>query len=386
MAEDEQFPWHIGVYDAHCHPTTTASSLDSIPQMKTQALTIMGTRAEDQELVARFAEKFAFDEASFGKSDSRGRVVPAFGRHPWFSHQIIDDTSIGRGTDSLLPSKDEHYRAVISPSPDDEIFLNSLSPPLPLSALVDQMRTNLQRFPLSLVGEIGLDSAFRIPGTEFLHEDFEPDPSLTPGVRGGRRLSRYRVSMGHQRKLLTVQLNLAGQLQRAVSVHGVAAHGVLFETLRDTWRGHEVLSKREKRRQASVRVKDDEGASAAENGADEPHDAVPLPYPPRICLHSFSGTVETVKLYLHPSIPAAIFFSFSHLVNFSNPSDKAIDVIKSVPDDRILAESDLHAAGDQMDELMEQIVRKICEIKGWSLMGGVTQLAANWQHYITGEA
>ena len=81
-----------------------------------------------------------------------------------------------------------------------------------------------------------------------------------------------------------------------------------------------------------------------------------------------------------------IFFSFSHLVNFSSNSTKAVAVIQAVPDDRILGESDLHAAGEKMDGLLEDVIRKICQIKGWKLENGLKQLRLNWLHYIFGRA
>ena len=386
-SEAEPFPWHLGAFDAHCHPTDTVASLDSIASMKTRALTIMATRGQDQSLVADFADKLGITddtipalESTRGSEKSRGYVIPAFGWHPWFSYQIFVD-----GTDRI-PNKFSHYRMAISPSPENDEFIASLPDPQPLSGLLDQTRDYLERYPYAIVGEIGLDRAFRIPENETADNGYERDPALTPGGREGRRLSPYRVEMQHQRKILKAQLTIAGEMQRAVSVHGVAAHGAVFETLEETWRGHErrILSKRERKRRASLdaahQVEEKPGADEQSSESDDPK-----PFPPRICLHSYSGPADTLRQYLHPSVPAIIFFSFSRLVNFSSTSSKAVAAIQGVPDDKILAESDLHAAGEKMDDLLEDIVRKICQIKGWTLEKGVKQLRANWVHYIFGK-
>lgn len=389
-SRDEAFPWHLGVYDAHCHPTDSVSSIDSIAAMKTRALAIMATRDEDQSIVADFADQLGVSGDSLPMlnpaefRETRGHLIPSFGWHPWFSHQIYDDAPNAK-MESV--KKTEHYNRVITPAPEqDDAFITSLPNPQPLSGLIAQTRSYLARYPFAMVGEVGLDRAFRIPGMKMLDSGYQRDTALTPGGREGRRLSPYRVHMDHQRRILVAQLNLAGDMQRAASVHGVAAHGVLFETLQETWHGHEksVLSKREMKKTVSI--------DAANKGMDLPEECSvdsgsPKPFPPRICLHSYSGSQDTLRRYLNLSIPTVIFFSFSRLVNFSVPtSNKAIDVIKAVPDDRILAESDFHTAGEQMDDLLEGIVRAICEIKGWSLEDGVKQLAANWMNYIFGPA
>lgn len=390
--EKEPFPWHLGVFDAHCHPTDTISSQDDIPRMKARALTIMATRGEDQDLVRQFASCHGTKRAilktlgSQGSGDSPCQVVPSFGWHPWFSHQIYDDLSPNAQT---VEEADvlHHYRSVLSPSPDDE-FISSLPTPRPLSGLLAQIRGNLEKFPYALVGEIGIDRSFRLPMHWNHDEEAQRNGSLTPGGREGRHLTPYRVQVDHQRKILKAQLNLAGEMERPVSVHGVAAHGVVLEILKETWHGHEkkAMSRRERKRRSSAATAhqgEDNLGTVSRN--EQQQLSGPKPYPPRICLHSYSGPPNVLEQYLNPNIPAAIFFSFSCFVNFSNRTDKSVEVIKAVPNDKILIESDLHSAGDQMDQLLEDVARSVCEIKGWSLTEGVTQLANSWRHFIFGK-
>ena len=349
----------------------------------------MATRGEDQDLVARFAERAGVTQTSkdrLKQPDTQCQIIPSFGWHPWFSHQVYDDIALSTEYPLGPTDKLAHYKSVIFPPPDDDEFVQSLPDPRPLSSLLDQIRSNLHSHPYALVGEIGLDRSFRLPENWLPNVHTERHQDMAPGGREGRRLSQFKVNMDHQRKILKAQLNLAGEMQRAVSVHGVAAHGVLFETAQECWKGFEkeVLSKRARKQKESA-IK-----THAEDDDIDPENfrrgsSTSLPFPPRVCLHSYSGPPDLLRQYFQPSVPAEIFCSFSLLVNLkASTAAKTVEVIKAVPDDYILVESDLHCAGEEMEELLERMVRCVCSAKGWSLEEGVKRLASNWFRFIFG--
>jgi len=407
-ASSDDFPWEAGVYDAHCHPTDTMASVGSIPLMRASTLAIMSTRSQDQELVASVAAEQGAPQGdikeagqgSVSASQRPGKVIPSFGWHPWFSYQLYDDAApisartydpekaIGEDVDA---ERLRHFAAVLSPPPQDVAFAASMPPIRPLSEFIEETRARLQAHPIALVGEIGLDKRFRLPEP---WKDGESHPSrddgMTPGGREGRLLSPHHVKMSHQVAVLKAQLKLAADMGRAVSVHGVQTHGVLFETLTACWKGHEreVLSRKERKRVAegaedfsssSDDSDDDYGSEVRSGGRQKPK-----PYPRRICLHSFSGPPEVLKQYLNPRIPAKIFFSFSVAINVTMDEKKSSEVIAACPDNRILVESDLHVAGDEMDAALEGMYRKVCEIKGWELRDGVERIGRNFKEFIGG--
>ncbi|KAF7192957.1 Cut9-interacting protein scn1 [Pseudocercospora fuligena] len=392
MAEksrDDGFPWHLGVFDAHCHPTDTLASLQSIPSMRAKVLTVMATRAQDQELVANAAEKYGVTEQEVGNTtldwSKQHRIIPAFGWHPWFSHQMYDESEYENASTLSSEQKAAHYQSVLTPKSDDRDFLDRLPDPRPFGEFISQTRKYLQKYPLALIGEVGLDRSFRIPEAWLPADAEERDDNLTPGGREGRRLSPYRVSMDHQRKVLSAQLALAGEMRRAVSCHGVAAHGIVYETVAQTWKGHErkPLSKRARKEQQSAVRRNASGEDQEDSTGKE---AGPKPYPPRLCLHSYSGPAETVKQYTDPKVPCEIFFSFSTTINAwsEDGNGKVEAAVKAVPDDRVLVESDLHTAGEHMDQYLQEAVEKICQVKGWELEDGVIRLGQNWKRFAFG--
>ncbi|KAK3991326.1 Cut9-interacting protein scn1 [Cladorrhinum sp. PSN332] len=411
----EEFPWQLGAIDAHCHPTDTMASMASVPTMRARILTIMATRSQDQDLVARVAAQHSFsDRAALATPPTEGstvtdKIVPAFGWHPWFSHQLYDDTPEGNNTyDASLASTSEgekgkqkakHYSAVLSGSPDSA-FIASLPEPISLRGFLAETRRRLVEFPLALIGEVGLDKGFRLPVPWAEEEYAKRDQSQTPGGRENRALTKHHVDPDHQVGILKAQLRLAGEIGRAVSIHGVQGHGVLFDALSSLWKGYEneVLSKRQQRRIAPGAEDFSDFSSDESDGEDlevvdkssQPYQ--PKPFPPRICLHSFSADGGWVKRYMRPEIPARTYFSFSTEVNLIGPNEaksqameeKFAQVIKACPDDRILLESDLHVAGQEMDYFLEHIYRKVCIIKGWTLQKGVEQIRKNYEQFLFG--
>ena len=146
------------------------------------------------------------------------KIVPAFGWHPWFSHQMYDEAAYDGSSRLTDEQKVAHYQSVLAPRSEDQEFLLSLPDPRPFGHFLSQTKDYLTRYPLALIGEVGLDRSFRIPESWLPGQDEQRNDTLTPGGREGRQLSQYRVSMDHQRKVLSAQLRLAGEMQRAVSV------------------------------------------------------------------------------------------------------------------------------------------------------------------------
>ncbi|KAL1719439.1 hypothetical protein EV715DRAFT_290152 [Schizophyllum commune] len=239
---DQEIATHI--VDVHAHPTdsTIPTALLAAPG---HTICAMATRRADQARVAALARAHP------------ARVVPGFGYHPWFSHQIyvpegVDPASLGEraglvqdptpkkeekppkwvklaGKKVLMdgapnatagdpdatsadpgatnadssdakpapapdptflpitstppsapssssssasptyppPDKGSHYRALFNPKPHQEAIFQDLLARLPdpvcITDVLDELRRNLKAFPGAILGEVGLDRAFRVP-------------------------------------------------------------------------------------------------------------------------------------------------------------------------------------------------------------------------------
>ncbi|CAM9457657.1 unnamed protein product [Ectocarpus sp. 6 AP-2014] len=137
----------------------------------------------------------------------------------------------------------------------------------------------LEQHPHALVGEIGLDKVARTPDTR-------------------------RVEWDDQLEVFQAQMELAARMSRPVSVHCVKAHGKLVDCLRG-------LMERKTGRPPAGGQKEEYNGMGGEGKRWR--------LPPRIALHSFTGSVEVAKditrLGARRDYGSEVFFGFSAAVN-----------------------------------------------------------------------
>ncbi|EIW86967.1 Metallo-dependent hydrolase [Coniophora puteana RWD-64-598 SS2] len=284
----------------------------------------MATRPFDQPLVLELARKYP------------DQVVPGFGYHPWFTHWI---------SLSGTPTKEQHYRKLFLPDPPSqdtvaifERLLPLLPDPIPLEAILADVRQNLLAVPRAMLGEVGFDRQARIP--------------MQVHVRP-REMTPFKIPFDHQLAILRAQLDIAIELGRNVSMHSVQAT------------------------KATVDLLD----SLAEKHGDKWRRV-------SLDLHSCTLSPETWKNIekRHPNV----FLSISTGINVRCQNLSALVQVASP--DRLLVESD-HNNIDGCTSLTWDIVLLLAEIKQWPVetvwkddprddqRGVVHQLQANWKRF-----
>jgi len=335
VVETDEAKRPILLVDTHGHPhlqreiqyankTDTTSSADE-------------STASSENLVSLTCAVSPLDWENALEYASRSqKILPALGVHPWYLGDILAD---------------------IDNSDDDQDIERYLK----WEWLAD-LEAHLSEHPRALVGEIGMCKMAR-----FVRE--------FPKEKGGKAMA-----LQLQKLVFRKQLELASKWSRPVTVHCVNAHGLFMEVLRNTL---------------------EEAKESCEGGL-ETRDAKKLwrrMFPPSIAMHSFTGTAHHVgeilafeKELLYPeeaeaggkrgrqrkrrqqpelpefesrlngeSRPGSVegngqremlfYFGFSHVVNhIMCTSDKAcrkgMEAARSIPPNRLLVESDVHASGD----------------------------------------
>ena len=266
---------------------------------------------------------------ALGYAAQSPQILPALGVHPWYLGDIMNDID----TIDVDCEDIEHY-----------LKWEWLS----------ELETHLSNHPNLLVGEIGLCKMAKW-SREF------------PKERGGKA-----TALQLQKAVFRKQLELSAKWARPVTIHCVNAHGLFLEVMKDILKEAKESCKDEKDVQEAKKI-------------------WRRAFPPAIAMHSFTGTAHHVgeildfeKEVLYPEeVQAAgrkrrqkkkqsekttgeasrgsnkdgsprdmlFYFGFSHVVNHlmctsEKARKKGFEAVRSIPTDRLLVESDVHASVD----------------------------------------
>ncbi|KAI8888393.1 Metallo-dependent hydrolase, partial [Backusella circina FSU 941] len=317
--------------DGHCHPHDDIDLLSRIPQLQTGHITIMGVRQDDWDTVTTVAKEC--------NKVAQNKCIPCYGIHPWFSHRLMSK-------EKSEISPEEHYRAILVSPKQDELddMIEALEPPFTYMEWYGHLRLKLLDDPNALLGEVGLDKAARLlPGGIIDWHGVKP--------------TTVQCSIEHQTKMLEIQISLAKELNRGVSIHCVQAQGHLFNVL--NIHAKKIVSKRKQKILFN----------------EQP------PQPPiRVCLHSYGGSPATIAQFLQLK-GFTVFISFSVAINARLTPSKLADLIRAVPEDRLILESDLNTSKG-LDMAMVEMARIVAEVRSWSLEKVVKTTYENWLRFV----
>ncbi|KAI7907612.1 uncharacterized protein BX663DRAFT_491449 [Cokeromyces recurvatus] len=314
--------------DSHCHPHDDLNNLSQIYQLKTGHITIMGVRQDDWDVVAQVTNE---NNKLYEK-----RCIPCFGIHPWFSHFVMTQ-------DESKKSPKEYYYSILKSPNKEELdeMVNSLTEPFQYDVWYNSLRQRLLDYPYALVGEVGIDRSARLlPGGAL---DWH-----------GRKPTQVQTSIEHQLAIFDIQSQLARELNRGISVHCVQGQGHLFEFLKKQSSQFSTRQLKKLKR---------------------------TPNTLRMCLHSFGGAPATITQFLELK-GFEIYVSFSVCINARLlPAKKLIELIKIVPEDRLLIESDLNSPNG-IDICMVEIAKIVAEARGWTIQQVVEITNRNWKKFV----
>lgn len=317
--------------DSHCHPHDDIDHLDMISQLKTGHVTIMGVRQDDWDTVAQVAKAC--------NAVSENKCIPCFGIHPWFSHFLMTDTS---------ETKEEHYKRILK-SNDTQELQEMTEALLKLETFeydvwYNNLRQRLIDHPNALVGEVGVDRVAKLlPGGSIEWQGVKPT-SVT-------------CSIEHQIAVFDIQCKLARELNRGISVHCVQGQGHLFNYMKEQSNGFST------RKLKQMKV---------------------IPNTLRLCLHSYGGAPGSVKQFIELK-GFIVYVSFSVGINARlTPANKLQELIRAVPEDRLLIESDLNTPKG-IDACMVDITKIVAEARGWTIQQVVDITSRNWKKFIHNE-
>ena len=105
--------------------------------------------------------------------------------------------------------------------------------------------------------------------------------------------------------------------------------------------------------------------------------------PPAIAMHSYTGSWDFARDLnrLAEKKGSKLYFGFSNFVNGRQKAARREALIKKLPDDRILIESDLEDAA-AIDDHLDLALKLVAQAKGWTTDQTIAQCQANAHTFI----
>ncbi|KAG0235670.1 hypothetical protein BGW42_004909 [Actinomortierella wolfii] len=355
-------------------------------------------------------------------------------------------TTTTEGKDSSSPSQGDpkqHYASILGlPQSAPAGYLDTIAPklptPRPLGPALQDLWRRLKEHPTALLGEVGLDRTARVPDPDY-QEDSNNDGTMADDggaspkkATPASKTTLAVTSIEHQLAIVQEQLKIAAELDRAVSFHCVQAYGHWLDFLiRETKKlatieqqqqpSSKKMSARQRRLQQQAEWErhvestlsdssdeddsEDEDKTLKKKKRDQNQETshatptavspppppppqhtptVPKTLPPRLCMHSYGGSVDMIKAFVKLSPLPKMYFSFSIAINGRLNPSKFRELILAVPDDRLLIESDYHSPSAVVDATLVEMAERIANIKGWSIEETVERTAKNWHEFVYG--
>jgi Tat protein secretion system quality control protein TatD with DNase activity len=163
----------------------------------------------------RFPDRFVPCYGKYSPLSSQSPPLTILaGLHPWFIHSL--------SFQDPLPSPLSHYQSLFpcstvpsDPHPDLLTLLPALPPPTSASSFLASLELKLLSHPTTMLGEVGLDKAFRLP------------------LPSGRK-SSLGTPIAHQLAILEAQVKIAIKLGKNISLHSVRTSEDMVQFLRRT--------------------------------------------------------------------------------------------------------------------------------------------------------
>ncbi|KAL1922494.1 uncharacterized protein VTP21DRAFT_10033 [Calcarisporiella thermophila] len=304
----------------------------------------MGVRTDDWSVVEKVIELCDRDEL-------RGKIIPCFGLHPWFLHLL-------QSPNSQLKSKNDHYRQILTSKVKEDIdhIIDQLPEPIAFAEWSTALRKYLSKHEQAIVGEIGIDRSARL---------------LDPATRVP---TSVQCSIEYQFEIFGFQLELAQEFNRPVSIHCVQAYGMLVNFLEAKFKP---ASLQKLKKYPSLLLEEDE-----EDGAEGHPNQKTQEQPLRLCVHSYGGSKETIMSLMRLEPQIRVYISFSIAIN-ARLGARLKELIKAVPEDRLLLETDYNSPIGLDDKLME-VASLFAEARGLSLGEVAKKTKANWYYFVYG--